>query len=64
MSRIAQLRRIVADKQFSEVDGQVVDTFTASAILACYDVGNDRTREIIETAALDKVAALAMRSVS
>lgn len=63
MTRIEQLRKIVADKQYAEVEGQVVDLFTASAIMACYDAGSERTKKIIATAPLLKVAEVAWKVV-
>lgn len=63
MSRVEQLRKIVAERTHDTVDGIDVDLFTASAIVACYDAGNERTRALIETAPLGKVAEAALRSV-
>jgi len=61
-ARIAKLRQIVAERQYSRVDGFQVDLFTATAIIACYELGNERVRTLIETAPLDKVANVALRS--
>lgn len=61
MSRIEQLRKIVADRTQDTVDGVLVDLYTASAIVACHDAGNERTKALIETAPLDKVAKVAFR---
>ena len=61
IDRMEALRSIVASRQYAKVDGVLVDVWTASAILACYDGGSDRTKEIISTAPLVKVARLALR---
>lgn len=61
-TRIEQLRRIVDERQYGIVDGREVDLFTATAILACYDSGNDRTKHTIATADLEKVADIALRT--
>lgn len=63
MSRIEQLRRIVDARRHNTVDGSQVDLFTASAIVACYDAGSDKTKQIIETAPLAKVAELSLRFI-
>lgn len=59
--RIAKLRDIVDSKQHDKVEGQIVDLFTASAILACYDAAGEKARLIIETAPLMAVAELAWK---
>lgn len=64
MSRIAQLRTIVAESQYAKIDGVLVDALTARAILACYDAGNERTQHTIETAAIEKVGALALKMIA
>lgn len=60
-TRIEKLRDIVENKQHGRVEGQDVDTFTASAILACHAAAGEKARGIIETAPLAKVAGIAMR---
>lgn len=61
MTRIEKLRKIVAHRQHDKVDDILVDLYTASAILACYEVGSPRVKKIIENAPLTKVAQLAMK---
>lgn len=64
MNRIAKLRKIVEEKQFAKVEGQIVDLFTASAILACYDqVSSEKAKKAIETAPLLAVAEIAWKAV-
>jgi hypothetical protein len=64
MSRIDQIRDIIAQSQYAKIDGVLVDGVTAKAILACYEAGNERTQNIIETASIAKVGALALRMVA
>ncbi len=54
--RIEALRTIVLECQSDRVEGFLVDTYTASLILSCYDQGNDKTKSIIEKLNLKKVA--------
>lgn len=61
MTRIEQLRKIVANRQYEKVDGITVDVFSASSILACYERGSERTKKVIETAPLVQVAQLALK---
>jgi hypothetical protein len=63
MSRIDALRRIVADRQYTKVEGILVDLWTAQAVVACYEAGSDRTKRVIESAPLEQVAALALKFV-
>jgi hypothetical protein len=37
LARIAAVRRIVEEHQYAKIDGQMVDAFSASAIVAIYD---------------------------
>jgi hypothetical protein len=56
-ANVDSLRKIVAESQaykfrFAPEDGKtssaLVDTFTAGAIMTCYNAGNDRTKQTIE----------------
>lgn len=61
MNRIEQLRKIVADHQCAKIDGVLVDTFTASVILACYEAAAPNAKTIIETGSIEKVGAVSLR---
>lgn len=37
MTRIEQLRKIVEDKQFSKIDGFLMDIVTANLLISVYD---------------------------
>lgn len=61
MSRIAKLKKIVNTSQYDFIDGVLVDIFTASCIVKCWEAGNDNTKEIIETKDIEKIGQLALR---
>lgn len=61
MNRIEALRKILADKQFGKVEGVMVDTFSASTILLCYDNGSAKVRKMIEDYPLEKVSIMCYR---
>lgn len=61
MTRIEKLRKIVSECQHDKIDGILVDLFTATAILACYDLASEGAKHTIETAPLDKVANVALK---
>lgn len=60
MMRIEKLRKIVSEKQASKIDGVLVDTFTASAIVQIYDSAGAVVQGVIETAGIEKVAKIAL----
>ena len=45
---IEDIKKIVADKQASKINGMLVDMFTASAIAQVYDAVNDKNKAAIE----------------
>lgn len=59
--RIATLKKIVKNRQAEKIDGVLVDTLTAHALLMCWEAGNDNTKEQIATADIAGVGALALR---
>ena len=59
--RIATLKKIVADHQAAKIDGVLVDTLTAHAILMCWAAGNDNTKERIATGDIRSVGEVALR---
>lgn len=64
MRRIETLKRIVKDRQAEKIDGVLVDTLTAHALLMCWGAGNDNTKEQIATANIRDVGAVALRVCS
>ena len=60
MTRIETLRKILADKQACKVDGILVDTFTANVIVQIYDSAGAFVQGVIETAPIERVAAIAL----
>lgn len=63
-SRIDTLRSIVQNGQHEEVDGMVVDLQTANLLVQIYDKGNDNTKNLVETAPLEKVVGAAWKLTS
>jgi hypothetical protein len=61
MTRIEKLQKIVNEGQYAKVEGLLMDVYTAQHILKCYEVGNDRTKKIIENARIEGVATIALR---
>lgn len=59
--RIQTLKRIVKNGQAEKIDGVLVDTLTAHALLMCWGAGNDNTKEQIATADIAGVGAVALR---
>lgn len=54
--RIDTLQSIVDNHQAQKIDGFLVDAQTANLLLQIHGKGNDRTKNTIETAPLDRVA--------
>ena len=61
MGRIATLKRIVKSSQAETIDGVLVDTLTAHALLMCWGAGNDNAKEQIVTRDIAEVGAVALR---
>lgn len=64
MTRMDQVRAIVKDSTAAEIDGLLVDLFTASLLMQCHDKGNARTKAAIETAPLARVVQVAYQAVA
>ena len=60
MSRIETLRKILSEKQACKIDGVLVDTFTASAIVCAYDSSGSFVQGAIETLPIEKVARIVL----
>ena len=45
MERIKAIRRIVEDGQYAKIDGQMIDLFSASAIVQVYDALSEKNQE-------------------
>jgi hypothetical protein len=61
--RIAAVRQIVERKQYAKIDGQAVDLFSASAIVAVYDALNESNREKFCSLPVGKMALIAFKLV-
>ena len=59
--RVAQLRAIVAQKQYRNYQDMVLDLFTASAILVVYDSLNDKNKLNLISRPLREMADIAFR---
>jgi len=57
----ALLRQIVSDKQRGEVEGVMVDLFTASAIVSVLDAINDTNKEKLLALPVDRMADIAFK---
>ena len=57
--RLDTLQSIVQNHQAQKVDGMLVDAQTANLLLQLHGKGNDKTKSVIETAPLDRVAEMA-----
>ncbi len=44
LERINAIRRVVDNKQYAKIDGQMADLFTCSAIVQVYDALNDSNK--------------------
>ena len=49
------MQSIVKDKQAKEIEGVLVDMFTASALVQAYEQVNDSNKRRIETSNLDQL---------
>ena len=63
-SRIDTLRRIVQNKQHEKMEGVLVDTFTASHMIAVYDALSPENQAKFDSIPLEKLADLAFRVTS
>ena len=52
------MQSIVKDKQAKEIEGVLVDMFTASALLQAYEQVNDSNKRRIETSKLNQLIAI------
>ena len=63
-ARIDTLRSIVQNGQHEEIDGMIVDLQTANLLIQIYEKGNDNTKNLIDTAPLEKVVGAAWKLTS
>lgn len=61
---IAACRSIVADKQYAKINGFMVDTFTASAIVKLYDAVNDANKAKLLSVPVQRMASIAFKVLS
>jgi|TARA_R110000796_G_scaffold1968_2_gene7908 hypothetical protein len=52
------VQSIVKDKQAKEIEGVLVDMFTASALVQAYEQVNDSNKRRIETSNLDQLIGI------
>lgn len=62
-AREAALRKIVQDKQYAKLDGQVVDMFTASMLVKVIDGLNEKNRAKFIGLPVDKMAHIGWQLV-
>jgi len=63
LERIEACRKIVAEHQYAKIDGQIVDGFSASAIVQVYDAINDENKAKMETLSIVNMAKIAFRLI-
>lgn len=61
--RIAKIRKIVEEKSFNKVEGVSIDLFSASAIIAVYDVLNAENKAKYAALPIRKMATVAFKLV-
>lgn len=61
MSKMDQIRKIVASKQYGKVEGSMVDLFSASGILSLYEALNKDNRAKYESMPVWKMQVMAMK---
>ena len=63
MTKIDQFRKIVTEGQYGKVEGQRVDLFSASAVIAVYDKLSKENQEKYLSLPPHKMVALAFKLV-
>lgn len=64
LDRMTKIRNILSHKQAKKVDGFLVDITTANMLVYMFDnAKQEKTREIIATAPLDKVAEIGYKNL-
>lgn len=63
-TRYAAAQRIVTNSTAEKVEGYLLDTFTASALVAVYEAMNDENRARFDSIALPKLASFCLSKVS
>ena len=61
MTNIQKCREIVETKTARRIDGVLVDTFTASAIVTVYDALNDRNKATLAAKNIHTMALIALK---
>lgn len=61
---IAACREIVANGQYAKINGQMVDLFTASAIVKVFDAVNDSNKAKLRTLTVERLARVSMQMVA
>ena len=58
---IAACRSIIANSQYAKINGHMVDTFTASAIIKIYDAVNETNQEKLKALPVARMAQIAFK---
>lgn len=61
MNVIEKMQEVVANKQAAEVNGVLVDLFTASAVVQVYDMVNDANKAKMQDMSAEKLANVAYK---
>lgn len=61
MERINAIRRVVDNKQYAKIDGQMADLFTCSLIVKIYDALNDSNKVKFSSVPYTKMAHIAFK---
>ena len=61
IERINAIRRVVEQKQYAKIDGQLADLFTCSTICQVYDALNDDNKAKFSGVPYAKMAGIAFR---
>lgn len=63
-ARYEAAKRIVANSQHEEVEGMILDLFTASALVAVYEAMNETNQARFDTVAFGPLANFCLQKVS
>lgn len=62
--RIAAIRKVVSEKQYAKIDGQMADLFTCNTIMTVYGALNQENQLIFASLPFRKMASVAFKLVS
>lgn len=57
--KIQQLRKIVEEKQYAEIDGVLVDLYSASIVVKIYDQLNEENRKKYAALSIERIVDIA-----